>query len=138
MSSGNGSVAAAQGAERPERRRHRWVALAIVIAFVCLDLAWGPPPERPSTRLAVAAIDGYQFVLSPVLAKAGARCRFEPSCSHYGEGAIRAVGVWRGVPLAFWRIARCGPWTPHGTVDPPPQPTSQRIDLPAASSSPVG
>ena len=49
----------------------------------------------------------------------GVRCRFQPTCSHYGEGAIRKYGAWKGSWLALWRIVRCGPWTPAGTVDPP-------------------
>jgi putative component of membrane protein insertase Oxa1/YidC/SpoIIIJ protein YidD len=53
------------------------------------------------------------------LAGAGARCRFEPSCSHYAEGAIAADGALAGAGRAVWRIARCGPWTEAGTVDAP-------------------
>jgi putative membrane protein insertion efficiency factor len=81
-----------------------------------------PPGEQWSARSLLAAIDGYQAVLSPVLRRAGARCRFTPTCSHYGEAAIRTRGALVGGALAGWRVLRCGPWTPYGTHDPPPAP----------------
>ena len=49
----------------------------------------------------------------------GVRCRFTPTCSHYGAGAIAKYGAWKGSWLAAWRVLRCGPWTPMGTYDPP-------------------
>jgi putative membrane protein insertion efficiency factor len=79
-----------------------------------------PPQEQWSARLLLLAIDGYQATASKALGAAGARCRFEPTCSHYGEAVIRRYGALRGTALALGRIARCGPWTPAGTVDPPP------------------
>lgn len=80
-----------------------------------------PPERQASARLAVAGIDLYQATLSPLIGKAGVVCRFEqPTCSHYGEEAIRRHGIVRGSWLAVRRVARCGPWTPKGTVDPVP------------------
>jgi putative membrane protein insertion efficiency factor len=78
-----------------------------------------PPSVQWSARALVAAIHLYQATLSPHLAEAGVRCRFRPTCSHYGEGAIRKYGTVVGSLRTLWRIARCGPWTPAGTVDPP-------------------
>jgi putative membrane protein insertion efficiency factor len=49
----------------------------------------------------------------------GVNCRFKPTCSHYAEGAIRKYGALSGTGRAAWRIVRCGPWTPQGTIDPP-------------------
>ena len=69
--------------------------------------------------LALAGIHAYQRTLSPLAARAGLRCRFEPTCSRYAETVIAREGVARGGWLAIRRIARCGPWTPAGTVDPP-------------------
>lgn len=99
------------------RRRRVWIAATAVIGlFLIVD--WTRPPERQLTaRLELAAIDLYQATLSGRLA---VRCRFEPSCSHYGETVIRRHGALRGSGLALWRILRCGPWTPAGTADPPP------------------
>jgi hypothetical protein len=49
----------------------------------------------------------------------GVSCRFEPTCSRYAEGAIRADGALIGTLRAVHRIGRCGPWTRPGTDDPP-------------------
>lgn len=72
------------------------------------------------TRMAVAGIHGYQATLSPLYARMGVRCRFTLSCSHYGEACIQRFGAVRGGLMAMRRVLRCGPWTPLGTVDPPP------------------
>ena len=69
--------------------------------------------------LALAAIHTYQRTLSPLAAQAGLRCRFTPTCSRYAERVIVRDGVVRGGWRAIRRVARCGPWTPMGTVDEP-------------------
>lgn len=76
-----------------------------------------PPGQQLTARCAVAAIGFYQRHLSRWAAAGGARCRFTPTCSRYAAEAIRRHGLWRGGRLAAWRILRCGPWTPPGTVD---------------------
>lgn len=101
----------------PARRR----ALAAASALVAL-LAWDlsrPPAAQWTARAELAAIGRYRRWLSPALGRAGVRCRFEPSCSRYAEAAIRADGALVGTARALARVARCGPWTPAGTVDPP-------------------
>ena len=90
---------------------------ATVSAALLVLLAGVVPPI--GTRAAVAAIHGYQATLSPVLAAAGLRCRFTTSCSRYAETVIARDGVLRGGWKAAARLARCGPWTPAGTVDDP-------------------
>ena len=70
----------------------------------------------------VAAIQIYRATLSPPLAAQGFRCRFEPSCSVYAELCIERFGALGGGLAAARRILRCGPWTPPGTLDPPPFP----------------
>jgi putative membrane protein insertion efficiency factor len=67
-------------------------------------------------RLLIAAIRGYQRVLSPLLPPV---CRFYPSCSAYALEAIERHGTWRGVALALRRISRCHPFHPGG-YDPVP------------------
>jgi putative membrane protein insertion efficiency factor len=97
--------------------------LAIVLLVVAVLVGWdlSRRPERQlSARGLVAAIDLYQATLSKGLARVGASCRFEPTCSRYGRAVIERYGTLRGGWLALARIARCGPWTPAGTVDPPP------------------
>jgi len=66
--------------------------------------------------LLIGLIRGYQLVLSPML---GPSCRFYPSCSAYGLGAVRTHGALKGSLLAGARICRCNPWN-LGGVDPVP------------------
>jgi len=46
-------------------------------------------------------------------------CKYEPSCSHYAEEAVRRHGALRGLALALWRLVRCNPWS-RGGYDPVP------------------
>jgi len=69
--------------------------------------------------IAIASIHGYQRALAPAAARIGLRCRFTPTCSRYAETVIARDGVVRGGWKSLKRIARCGPWTPHGTRDEP-------------------
>jgi uncharacterized protein len=69
--------------------------------------------------IAIAAIHGYQRALAPGAARIGIRCRFTPTCSRYAETVIARDGFVRGTAKAIARIARCGPWTPPGTLDAP-------------------
>ena len=52
-------------------------------------------------------------------ARLGARCRFTPTCSRYGEIVIARDGLVRGGWELARRLARCGPWTPADTIDEP-------------------
>ncbi len=103
------------------RRVRRARTLAVLLGITVLlgaDLA--QPPERQwSARALLGAIHLYQATLSPRMPLLGVRCRFRPTCSHYAEGAIRKYGAAVGTARAAARIARCGPWTPLGTYDPP-------------------
>jgi putative membrane protein insertion efficiency factor len=69
--------------------------------------------------LALAGVHGYQRTIAPLVARAGVRCRFTPSCSHYAEIVIARDGAVRGGWEAVKRIARCNPLTPLGTPDAP-------------------
>jgi putative membrane protein insertion efficiency factor len=69
--------------------------------------------------LALGGIHVYQHTLAPLADRAGARCRFTPTCSRYSEAVIARDGVMRGGWKAVKRIARCGPWTRAGTRDEP-------------------
>jgi putative membrane protein insertion efficiency factor len=44
-------------------------------------------------------------------------CKYEPTCSHYAEQAIRTHGPVKGLALAIWRVLRCNPWS-RGGYDP--------------------
>jgi putative membrane protein insertion efficiency factor len=100
---------------------HRFRKLALLLGLTVLlgiDLAQ-PPARQVSARALLGAIHLYQATLSPRMPLLGVQCRFRPTCSHYAEGAIRKYGAAVGTARAVARIARCGPWTPLGTYDPP-------------------
>ena len=58
----------------------------------------------------------YQLVVSPLLP--ANTCKYHPTCSEYAALAITKHGVFKGVPMAGWRLLRCHPWS-HGGVDYP-------------------
>jgi putative membrane protein insertion efficiency factor len=94
-------------------------AVPLLLAILLgIDLA-RPPASQASARLLLGGIHLYQATLSPRLGALGVQCRFRPTCSHYAAGAIARYGALSGGLRAAWRIARCGPWTPLGTDDPP-------------------
>lgn len=61
-------------------------------------------------------IQGWRKVVSPLY---GNVCRFYPSCSAYGLGAVQQFGVLRGGGMTLWRILRCNPWARGGIDDVP-------------------
>ena len=72
----------------------------------------------PARGALIAFIRVYRYTLSGVL---GGQCRFYPSCSHYGEEAVRTHGALKGVALASWRVLRCSPLTSGGVDHVPPR-----------------
>jgi uncharacterized protein len=100
------------------RKRKAGLAALALLALLVFDLS-RPPSAQASARVLLGVIDLYQATFSRVNRNVGVRCRFTPTCSHYGEGAIRKYGALKGTGKAAWRILRCGPWTERGTVDPP-------------------
>lgn len=69
------------------------------------------------SRLVIALIRVYQYLLSPFL---GSACRFSPSCSHYSQEALHLHGLIYGFYLSIKRILRCHPWC-QGGIDPVPE-----------------
>lgn len=92
--------------------------LWFLLGFLALEQLL-PPNRQPTALTLGAGIDLYQATLSKWMPAAGVRCRFTPTCSHYAEGAIEKNGSVVGSLRAGWRLLRCGPWSPAGTVDPP-------------------
>ena len=84
-----------------------------VIAVVVFAAGWN------AQALALHSIRVYQLALARPAERIGLRCRFTPTCSRYAEAVIRSDGVLRGGWRTVKRVARCGPWTPWGTLDPP-------------------
>ena len=65
----------------------------------------------------------YRVAFSPLFAGV---CRFQPSCSHYAEEAIRLHGPGRGVLLSARRLLRCHPFGGSG-YDAVPASRAERI-----------
>ncbi|MFN7979667.1 MAG: membrane protein insertion efficiency factor YidD [Vicinamibacterales bacterium] len=100
--------------------RRTLIAFALLVAVAAgVDLSRAAD-QQVLTRVAVSGIHVYQATLSRVFAASGVTCRFDPTCSHYGEAVVARFGVVKGGWLAMKRVLRCGPWTPAGTLDPPP------------------
>jgi len=64
----------------------------------------------------------YQYALSPMI---GPKCRYTPTCSHYGIEALRTHGPVKGLWLTIKRVARCHPWGGSG-YDPVPPPSADK------------
>lgn len=56
----------------------------------------------------------YQWVLSPVLAGLGCRCRFHPTCSEYAVEALELYTWPCALVLIAKRVLSCGPWHAGG------------------------
>lgn len=68
------------------------------------------------SKLFIFLIRFYQGAISPLYP---ATCRYTPTCSEYGVGAIKKHGPWKGGKLALKRIGSCHPWGGSG-LDPVP------------------
>ena len=74
------------------------------------------------SRLLILMVRAGRIALTPFVAMTSITprvCKYEPTCSHYAEQAIRHHGVVRGLALAGWRLLRCTPWS-RGGYDPVP------------------
>lgn len=92
--------------------------IAALAALVVVHDVAVPPEHAFGARTALFAIDQYRAHVSPHI-RTIVRCRFQPSCSLYGRESIRKHGLLIGGLKTMWRIARCNPWTPPNTADPP-------------------
>lgn len=73
----------------------------------------------------VLLIRAYRAVVSPLY---GDVCRYYPSCSAYGLGAVQHRGLVVGSALTAWRIVRCNPWS-RGGIDDVPMPRVRRFHV---------
>lgn len=62
-------------------------------------------------------IKSYQKWISPLFP---AKCRYQPTCSHYCVEALQKHGFFRGGFLGLKRIFSCHPWGGSG-YDPVPK-----------------
>lgn len=67
----------------------------------------------------LALVGGIRLYRVTLGAAFGGQCRFQPSCSHYGEQAIRTHGAVRGTLMAMWRVLRCQPFSRGGIEEVP-------------------
>lgn len=86
----------------------------------------------PARALLVGLIRVYRATLSGWL---GGQCRFYPTCSHYGEEAIRTHGAVRGSAMTVWRVLRCNPFG-RGGIDRVPPARASYGDV--IRSAPIG
>ncbi|TFG67535.1 MAG: membrane protein insertion efficiency factor YidD [Thermomicrobiales bacterium] len=61
-------------------------------------------------RIGIGLIKVYRIVFAWMPSS----CRYEPTCSHYTEGAIEKYGLVKGSWMGARRIARCQPWGGSG------------------------
>ena len=99
------------------KRRFLSATLLLVALLAIHDFAV-PHGRGFAARGAIFLIDEYRAHM-PMRVRRSFGCRFQPSCSAYGRAAISKYGFGKGSLKTVWRIARCGPWTPAGTVDLP-------------------
>lgn len=65
-------------------------------------------------NIVIVLLRVYRAVISPLY---GQVCRYYPSCSAYGLGAVQEHGVVRGGWLTVRRLGRCHPWADGGIDD---------------------
>jgi putative membrane protein insertion efficiency factor len=78
---------------------------------------WHGTLDRLLVPVVVCVLTSYRVLISPLFAGS---CRFEPSCSHYAEEAVRRYGSLRGCWLTLRRLGRCHPLHAGG-YDPVPE-----------------
>lgn len=78
------------------------------------------------SRLLLTSIRCYQATVSPYLPS---RCRYTPSCSQYGYGAIHQHGALKGSWLTLKRLGKCRPFGGQG-YDPVPPADSAKTPVP--------
>lgn len=112
-----------------------------LIVLICGIAAWAlftdinrQASEQLSCRLLIGGIHIYQGFFSGAFQSLGAECRFEPTCSRYAENSLKNLGLIAGTVASMKRLLRCGPWTPKGTLDPPP--TQSAVDTVASEAMP--
>jgi uncharacterized protein len=72
------------------------------------------------SRVLIVLVRAVRIALTPFVAMTSITprvCKYEPTCSHYAEQAIRTHGPVKGLGLAAWRVLRCNPWS-RGGYDP--------------------
>lgn len=61
------------------------------------------------SKIIIFIIKIYQKLISPILNRAGVKCRFYPSCSQYAILAIEKYGLLMGIKKTYFRLKKCRP-----------------------------
>lgn len=77
--------------------------------------------SRTAAIWLVRALRAALLPFAPMTSITPRVCKYEPTCAHYAEDAIRAHGPVRGLAMAVWRVLRCNPWS-RGGYDPAVRP----------------
>jgi hypothetical protein len=110
------------GQQAPKGRRRNWILIAAAVALAAAAVFdWSRPAyQQRSVRFFDRAVIGtYRTYLRPITRRFIV-CRFQPTCSAYGQVAVYTHGFPKGLWLTTKRLLRCAPWTPSGTYDPVP------------------
>ena len=70
-----------------------------------------------ATQTLRGLIQAYRYSVAPLLP---GRCRYLPTCSHYGLEALQVHGPIQGSWLTLRRLLICHPWGGHGFDPVPP------------------
>ena len=84
------------------RRTKVWAGLVLAVSILL-----GPGGEW-LLQAEIDLIRLYQQRASPLMASV-VTCRFDPSCSHFGLGALQEFGFWTGNLLIGGRLIHCSP-----------------------------
>ena len=71
----------------------------------------GEPLSHLPRRAGRGLIWLYRHSLSMLV---GANCRHVPTCSVYGDEALKRFGLWAGGWMTLARLLRCHPWGTSG------------------------
>lgn len=85
---------------------------------------WRALPLLPRNAV-LTLLHGYRATISHTY---GDVCKYYPSCSAYGVGAVQQHGAVKGAAMTAARIARCHPWAAGG-IDDVPAHRDFRFDL---------
>lgn len=102
------------------RRPETYLAALVLLAAACISDSFLPPRAQLTARVYIAAIEGYQHFVSPLL-RSTIMCRYRPTCSEYSIEAVRRFGIRPGLLLTWRRVNSCQRTVPLGTPDPVPE-----------------
>ncbi len=101
------------------KRPETYLVLLLIVGGLALADSFRAPDQQVTALAYVWSVHLYQGHLSRQLA-GRVRCRFQPTCSHYSEEAVRRFGIRKGLRRTANRLWRCRNDVPLETRDPLP------------------